>query len=164
MRPYWHDGINGTVIGLVTGRFERHGFLSRFNSKTFYRERDDIVDSASPLIDCSPTDNRISVSLNLGIGRYESPLDRGRRTPSLTWNIGYLIAGRWIEWSVERAADLEPAVDEMLHCFEEVAIPWLARFQETSDVLREERKQQPRGFRGLKRAPRPRIWYDRLGA
>ena len=159
MRPDdWRAGVKDQVVELVKNRVAIPGFQLSEKNSTFHRERCSIVDSVSPLIDCSSADDRVLCSLNVGISCKELGLDSGRKHSTLTWNIGYLMVGRWMEWSVAESIEIASVIDEILHCFEDVAIPWLDRFKTSADVRRELSQNNPRGFINLKRTARRRSW------
>lgn len=149
----WRSGVRDQVYELVSDRIATHEFRRGGKNNTFQRERCSIVDSVSPLIDCASRES-VLCSLNIGISCKELGMDPGRKSSALTWNIGYLMVGRWVEWSVSEAADICAVVDEILHCFEDVAIPWLDRFKTSDDVRRELSQNHPRGFVNLKRTAR----------
>ena len=163
MRPGtvdWRDGVRDRVLELISNRVASDGFFPSLHSNTFLRERCSIVDSVCPLFDCSSIDNRVLCSLNIGICCKElcfapcRSLEQRRKSSALTWNIGYLMVGRWVEWSAGDVDEIDSVITEILHCFDDVAMPWLGRFKTSRDVRRELSQNQPTGFMNLQRRTR----------
>ena len=143
----------------VSTRVYKYGFLPFQPTGSLYRNRDEgLFDCISLLIDYGKDDASLLCTVNVGIGYRNGDDDLSGRKCALTWNIGYLMAGRkWLEWDLCAPGSTEKTLAEIFQCLESVAIPWLERFDTPDDVQREQRRNQPRGFGSLKRTAK-RSW------
>lgn len=152
-------GLKGQLLDRVFAQLNKYGFLPSKPSGSLLRTRDvGLFDCISLLIDYGTEDASLLCSVNVGIGYLNGNNHLNGRKCALTWNIGYLMSGRkWLEWKLCTPGDTDATIIEIFQCIESVAIPWLERFETPSDVRREQRQNQPRGFSSLKRTAK-RSW------